>query len=62
METSKWRSHSFGGHCCHGGGKGKSRPRQERASRALSTSGGLQDEKADDRGPGRQLSRFAQHP
>lgn len=62
METPKWLSYSFGGHRRHGGGEGKSRPCQERESRTLSTSGGLQDEEADDRGTSRQSGRFAQHP
>lgn len=61
MEAPKWRSHRFGGHRRHGGGEGAGRPRQERTSRALSTLGGLQDEKADDRGTDRQPERPAEH-
>lgn len=62
MEASRWHSYRFGGHRRHGGGEGASRPREERTSRALSAPGGLQNEKADDRGSDRQLERFAKHP
>lgn len=62
MEAPGWHSHHFGGHRCHGGGEGAGRPRQERTCRALSAPGGLQDEKANDRGPDRQSERPAQHP
>lgn len=62
MEASEWHSHRFGGHCRNGGGEGAGRPCKERTSRALSTPGGLQNEKADDRGTDRQFERFVKHP
>jgi len=61
METSGWRSHHFSGHRRYGGGKGKSGPRKERASRALATPGGLQDEAAYDRGSSGQPGGPAQY-